>query len=356
MVLFGLELPERNGCYQQIRGKNIQKCHVRDSTEGIYKSYIKQMVVSLRLKVLAKSDSNLYSLSWRAAAFISFRRQWKRQRRALAFAVILFGLQQQHRLAIDRKLSRRAFSCKRQESSRMWLDRSSFQLFTFEYFNDRTIFRKESNIFCFNASFQGELPEFLHQVGAGVRAASCQTPGRKSMTGFYRKHLQTYRCRRQKQLATLMLSDDSVCGEPPQTWEKLALSIDASIALHCCLFSDPWCLKTLLLFQIYQVSTKQWASAGLLFFNRVLNTGLIGKLSGLFSKNPCRLCSNPPKQFAVSSAQTAPRRMWTATTYCITCWQHWRRPPSSWWRAPGCARRTWRPLWSCCCRCLSLVG
>lgn len=49
-------------------------------------------------------------------------------------------------------------------------------------------------------------------------------------------------------------------------------------------------------------------------------------------------------------------RMTIARTDRITCWQHWRHLPWSWPRAPGCARRTLRPLWSCCCRCLSLVG
>lgn len=37
-----------------------------------------------------------------------------------------------------------------------------------------TIFWEESNIFRLDASFQRELPEFLQQVGAEVRAATCQ--------------------------------------------------------------------------------------------------------------------------------------------------------------------------------------
>lgn len=42
-----------------------------------------------------------------------------------------------------------------------------------------TIFRKESNIFRLDAGFQRELPEFLLQVVAEVRAATCQTPRRE---------------------------------------------------------------------------------------------------------------------------------------------------------------------------------
>lgn len=46
----------------------------------------------------------------------------------------------------------------------------------------RTIFRKQSNVFRLNAGFQGEQPEFLHQVGARVLVATCQTPGHTWMS------------------------------------------------------------------------------------------------------------------------------------------------------------------------------